>query len=49
LTEARLVMRTILRNLTFAPAPGRGEASSRRTLITVPRDKASVTLLAAAG
>ena len=32
-----------------APAPGRGEASSRRTLITVPRDKATVTLLAAAG
>jgi cytochrome P450 len=49
LTEARLVMRTILRNLTFAPAPGRGEASSRRTLITVPRDKATVTLLAAGG
>jgi cytochrome P450 family 135 len=49
LTEARLVMRTILRNLTFAPAPGCGEASSRRTLITVPRDKATVTLLAAGG
>jgi hypothetical protein len=49
LTEARLVMRTILRNLTFASAPGPGEASSRRTLITVPRDKASVTLLAPVG
>jgi cytochrome P450 len=47
LTEARLVMRTILRTLTFAPALPRGEASSRRTLITVPRDKAVVTLLAA--
>lgn len=47
LTEARLVMRTILRSLTFAPAPGRGEASTRRTLITVPREKAAVTLLAA--
>jgi cytochrome P450 family 135 len=45
LTEARLVMRTILRSLTFAPAPRRGEASSRRTLITVPREKAAVTLL----
>jgi cytochrome P450 len=49
LTEARLVMRTILRNLTFAATPQRGEASSRRTLITVPRDKAAVTLLPAAG
>lgn len=48
LTEARMVMRTILRRLTFA-ACGRGEASSRRTLITVPRGKAVVTLLAAAG
>lgn len=45
LTEARLVMRTILRNLTFAAAHPRGEASSRRTLITVPREKATVTLL----
>jgi hypothetical protein len=47
LTEARLVMRTILRKLTFAQAHGRGEASSRRTLIAVPRDKAAVTLLSA--
>lgn len=47
LTEARLVMRTILRSLTFAPASGRGEASIRRTLITVPREKAAVTLLPA--
>jgi cytochrome P450 family 135 len=45
LTEARLVMRTTLRHLTFAPAARRGEASSRRTLITVPREKAAVTLL----
>jgi len=49
LTEARLVRRTILRHLTFAAARGRGEASSRRTLLTVPRDKATVTLLAAGG
>lgn len=49
LTEARLVMRTILRNLTIAVVRSRGEASSRRTLITVPRDKAAVTLLPAAG
>jgi cytochrome P450 family 135 len=49
LTEARLVMRTILRSVTFAPTSRRGEASSRRTLITVPRDKAAVTLLPAAG
>jgi cytochrome P450 len=49
LTEARLVMRTILRTLTFAATPGHGEPSSRRTLITVPRDKAAVTLLPAAG
>jgi hypothetical protein len=47
LTEARLVMRTILRNVTFAAAGRRGEASSRRTLITVPREKAVVTLLPA--
>jgi hypothetical protein len=49
LTEARLVMRTILRDLTFAPTSRRGEASSRRTLITVPREKAVVTLLPATG
>jgi cytochrome P450 family 135 len=49
LTEARLVMRTILRNVTFASVRGRGEASSRRTLITVPRQKAVVTLLPVAG
>jgi hypothetical protein len=49
LTEARLVMRTILRTLTFAATPGHGETSIRRTLITVPRDKAAVTLLPAAG
>jgi hypothetical protein len=49
LTEARLVMQTILRKVTFAAAHGRGEASSRRTLITVPREKAAVTLLRAAG
>jgi cytochrome P450 family 135 len=48
LTEARLVMRTILRRLTFAPERRSGEASLRRTLITVPREKAAVTLLAAA-
>jgi cytochrome P450 len=47
LSEARLVMRTILRDLTFAATPRRGEASSRRTLITVPRDRAAVTLLSA--
>jgi hypothetical protein len=40
-------MRTILRNVTFAAAGRRGEASSRRTLITVPREKAVVTLLPA--
>jgi cytochrome P450 len=49
LTEARLVMRTILRNVTFAAARPRGEALSRRTLITVPREKAVVTLLPARG
>jgi hypothetical protein len=49
LTEARLVMRTILRTLTFAATPGHGEPSIRRTLITVPRGKAAVTLLPAAG
>jgi cytochrome P450 family 135 len=48
LTEARLVMRTILRALTFAPQRRSGEASIRRTLITGPREKAAVTLLAAA-
>ena len=48
LTEARLVMRTILRSVTFAAALRTGRASSRRTLITVPREKAVVTLLPAA-
>jgi cytochrome P450 len=47
LTEARLVMQTILRRLSFAPETNRGERSVRRTLITEPRRKATVTLLAA--
>jgi hypothetical protein len=47
LTEARLVMRTVLRQFTFAPKTARGERSRRRTLITEPRGKAQVTLLRA--
>jgi cytochrome P450 len=44
LTEARLVLRTILRRLTFARDTSRGETSRRSTLITEPRRKARVTL-----
>ena len=47
LTEARLVMRTLLRELTFAPLRSRGEPSRRRTLVTEPRHGAKVTLLPA--
>ena len=47
LTEARLVMQTLLRQLTFAPAGTPGERSTRRTLITEPRNQARVTLLPA--
>src|SRR5436305_10266938 len=44
LTEARLVMQTLLRQLTFAPVGTPGERSTRRTLLTEPRYKARVTL-----
>ena len=47
LTEARLVMRTLLQRLTFAPNSSAGERSRRSTLITEPRRKATVTLLPA--
>jgi cytochrome P450 len=47
LTEARLILRTILRRLTFAAEPEHGEPSHRRTLITAPGRHATVTLLPA--
>jgi cytochrome P450 len=47
LTEARLILQTILRHLTFAPNAAPGEPSQRKTLITMPRGRATVTLLPA--
>lgn len=47
LTEARLILQTILRHLTFAPTAAGGEPSQRRTLITTPRGRATVTLVPA--
>jgi cytochrome P450 family 135 len=44
LTEARLILQTILRRLTFAREDAGGETSHRRTLITMPRARATVTL-----
>ncbi len=44
LTEARLILATILRRFTFAPDPTHGEPSRRRTLITAPARHATVTL-----
>jgi cytochrome P450 len=46
LTEARLILATILRRFSFAPNPGHGEASRRGNLITAPARGATVTLLA---
>jgi cytochrome P450 len=48
LTEARLILGTILRHLTIAPDASHGEPSSRRNLITAPARKATVTLQAIA-
>jgi hypothetical protein len=47
LTEARLILQTILRHLTFAPDEAPGEPSRRKTLVTMPRGGATVTLLPA--
>jgi cytochrome P450 len=47
LTQARLILRTILRTVTFAPEDGRGEPSRRTTLITAPARGATVMLLPA--
>jgi cytochrome P450 len=47
LTEARLILETILRYVTFAPVDAAGEPSRRRTLITMPRRRAAVTLVPA--
>jgi cytochrome P450 len=44
LTEARLVLSTVLGSLTFAPEPGHGGPSRRTALITVPADGARLTL-----
>lgn len=49
LTEARLILRTILGRLTFAPADSPGEHGRRRTLVTAPAAGATVTLLRADG
>lgn len=49
LTEARLILQTILRHVSFARADAGGEPSQRRTLITMPRRGATVTLVHAAG
>ncbi|MGZ4175228.1 MAG: cytochrome P450 [Solirubrobacteraceae bacterium] len=47
LTEARLILGTILRHVTFAADGSAGEPSQRKTLVTMPRRGASVTLLPA--
>ncbi len=47
LTEARLILQTILRDRTFAPNDAPGEPSQRKTLVTMPRGRATVTLLPA--
>jgi hypothetical protein len=47
LTEARLILQTILRHVSFAREDSGGEPSRRRTLITMPRRRATVTLLPA--
>jgi cytochrome P450 len=47
LTEARLILQTILRHVSFACENASGEPSRRRTLITMPRRRATVTLLPA--
>ena len=44
LTEARLILQTILRTRTFAAETSGGEGSRRNSLITVPRRHATVTL-----
>jgi cytochrome P450 family 135 len=44
LTEARLVLSTVLGSLTFATEPSNGEPSRRTALITVPADGARLTL-----
>ncbi|HTU98562.1 MAG TPA: cytochrome P450 [Solirubrobacteraceae bacterium] len=49
LTEARLILQAILRHLTFAREESRGEPSLRRTLVTMPRRRATVTLVPAQG
>lgn len=45
LTEARLVMQTLLRRFTLAATDARGERSRRRTLLTEPEAGATVTLV----
>jgi hypothetical protein len=45
LTEARLILSTILRRFTFAPVTAAGEPSRRSVLITAPGGGARVTLL----
>ena len=45
LTEARLILATILQRFTFAPIARRGEPSRRGNLITAPARGATVTLL----
>lgn len=44
MTEARLVLSTMLQRLTLAAEPGPGEGSRRTVLITVPARGATVTL-----
>ncbi len=44
LTEARLILQTLLRHWTFTGEPARGEPSRRTTLITAPARGAAVTL-----
>jgi cytochrome P450 len=47
LTEARLILATILRHVSFAREDSSGEPSHRRSLITMPRRRAMVRLVPA--
>jgi cytochrome P450 len=44
LTEARLILQTMLRTVTIAPSTTKDEGSRRVSLITVPSGHATVTL-----
>jgi cytochrome P450 len=42
--EARVLLRTILQEMTFVPAPSAGENQRAQTVLLLPEDRATVTL-----